>query len=115
MLRDDSLSKKIAATISALFLLCFVSACDTRELTSDAFALGKETGTTWRELSTEIEIISSWATDVGETVDIPKVEKEKACQGMWLLVVMHPSMKSVRFFDIFSSPNVGQPTRSHIP
>jgi hypothetical protein len=86
MLREDTLSKKIAATISALFLLCFVSACDTRELTSDAFALGKETGTTWRELSTEIEIISSWATDVGETVDIPKVEKEKACQGMWLLV-----------------------------
>jgi hypothetical protein len=66
-----------------VFLL---SACDTREFTSDAFSLGKETGTTWRELSAEIEVISSWATDVGETVDIPKVEKEKACQGMWLLV-----------------------------
>jgi len=64
----------------------FLTACDTREFTSDAYSLGKETGTTWRELSTEVEVISSWATEAGETVDIPAVEKEKACQAMWLIV-----------------------------
>jgi len=64
----------------------FLTACDTREFTSDAYSLGKETGTTWRELSTEVEVISSWATEAGETLDIPAVEKEKACQAMWLIV-----------------------------
>lgn len=86
MLREKPAKKIILFTSLALSMSLSVSACDTREFTSDAFALGKETGTTWRELSSEIEVISSWATDVGETVDIPKVEKEKACQGMWLLV-----------------------------
>lgn len=81
-LTNRSLGLKIVLLIFVLLL----TACDTRQLTSDAYSLGKETGTTWRELSTEIEVISSWATEAGETVEIPEVEKEKACQAMWLIV-----------------------------
>lgn len=86
MFRLDSVNRKSNWKAVFLFVALLLTACDTRELTSDAYSLGKETGTTWRELSTEIEVISSWATEAGETVDIPKVEKEKACQAMWLIV-----------------------------
>ena len=73
----------------SLLLSCAlsVSSCSTKELTSEAYRFGKETGTKWRELASEIEALSSWAgEESGESLKIPEVEKESACKAMWLII-----------------------------
>ena len=73
----------------SLLLSCalIVSSCSTKELTSEAYRFGKETGTKWRELTSEIEALSSWAgEESGESLEIPEVEKESACKAMWLII-----------------------------
>ena len=73
----------------SLLLSCalIVSSCSTKELTSEAYRFGKETGTKWRELASEIEALSSWAgEESGESLEIPEVEKESACKAMWLIL-----------------------------
>ena len=72
----------------SLLLSCalIVSSCSTKELTSESYRFGKETGTKWRDLTSEIEALSSWAGEgSGESLEIPKVEKESACNAMWLI------------------------------
>ena len=73
----------------SLLLSCalIVSSCSTKELTSEAYRFGTETGTKWRELASEIEALSSWAgEESGESLEIPEVEKESACKAMWLII-----------------------------
>jgi len=70
-----------------LVLALLLSSCSTRELTSESYRFGKETGTNWRELTSEIEAISAWAGEAtGESLEIPEVEKESACKAMWLII-----------------------------
>ena len=70
-----------------LVLALLLSSCSTRELTSESYKFGKETGTNWRELTSEIDVISSWVgAESGETIEIPEVEKEIACKAMWLII-----------------------------
>lgn len=64
-----------------------VTSCSSRDLTSEAYRFGKETGTNWRELTAEVEALSAWASEEsGQAVEIPEVEKKSACKAMWLLV-----------------------------
>lgn len=68
-------------------LTLMLSACDVQGLSSDAYILGKETGATWRDLSDEIEVISSWVDEEsGDLNAISETDKLQACRGMWLLV-----------------------------
>jgi len=72
-----------------LLLSCVLinSSCSTKELTSEAYRFGKETGTKWRELTSEIEALSSWVgEESGGSLEIPEVEKESACKAMWLII-----------------------------
>ena len=71
-----------------LLLALFTStACDPLKVTSQAYQLGRETGAGWRDLSKEINEISSWATEPGESpIKITEVDKLGACRAMWLLV-----------------------------
>ena len=74
----------ILAVGSTLFLL---TSCNPKELTSEAYALGKQSGQDWRDLTTEVEILSQWVGESsGEPVEIPKVEKLAACRAMWVLI-----------------------------
>jgi len=54
-------NNSLASLILPLTLM--LSACDVQGLSSDAYILGKETGATWRDLSDEIEVISSWVDE----------------------------------------------------
>ncbi len=75
---------KFIAAISILFLL---TSCDPKELTSEAYALGKQSGEDWRNLVSEVEVLSQWAGESsGETIEIPNVEKKSACRAMWILI-----------------------------
>lgn len=79
--------KRNFTAILGLLLIFAITSCDARTFTSDAYALGQETGRDWRELTAEIQEISSWATEeTGEVVEIPEVEKKPACRAMWILV-----------------------------
>lgn len=76
--------KVITLTAVLSFLL---ASCSAKELTSEAYRFGKETGSKWRELSTEVEALSSWVSESsGESLEIPEVEKESACKAMWILI-----------------------------
>lgn len=81
--------QKIKTVQFICLLLSFafmVTSCSTKELTSESYRFGKETGTKWRDLTSEIEALSSWAGEgSGESLEIPKVEKESACNAMWLI------------------------------
>ena len=80
-------SQSIRWVILAIAFSFLFTSCSAKELTSESYRFGKETGQKWRELSSEIEAISSWATEsTGESVEIPEVEKESACQAMWILI-----------------------------
>lgn len=86
MTTNTSLWRKLA-TILGLLLIFAITSCDTRTFTSDAYALGQETGRDWRELTAEIQEISSWATEeTGAVVEIPEVEKKPACRAMWIII-----------------------------
>ena len=77
----------VLSIFSLLISTLLLSSCSTKELTSEAYRFGKETGATWRDLSSEIEVISFWAEeDSGESFEIPEVEKESACRAMWLII-----------------------------
>jgi hypothetical protein len=70
-----------------LVLALLLSSCSTRELTSESYKFGKETGANWRELTSEIDVVSAWVgVESGETIEIPEVEKETACKAMWLII-----------------------------
>ena len=76
---------RIFILVSIFILL--LSSCSTKELTSEAYRFGKETGSKWRDLTAEVEALSTWASDsTGEQVEIPEVEKESACKAMWILI-----------------------------
>ncbi len=82
---------KWASNTSLAFLVfsltLMLSACDVPGLSSDAYKLGKETGATWRDLSGEIEVISSWVEEESSELNaISETDKLQACRGMWLLV-----------------------------
>jgi hypothetical protein len=69
--------------ISSLLL----SSCSAKELTSEAYRFGKETGEKWRDLSSEIESLSSWANEESDgSIEIPAIERESACKAMWLII-----------------------------
>lgn len=77
------------SSIVCLFVVIalLLSSCSTKELTSESYRFGKETGTNWRELTSEIEEITSWVdAQSGESLEIPDVEKESACKAMWLII-----------------------------
>lgn len=80
--------KKAALPILVLLISSFLlPSCSTKELTSEAFRFGKETGAKWRDLSNEIEAISSWANEESEgSLEIPEAERESACKAMWLII-----------------------------
>ena len=76
---------KISSLVIAICLT--LSSCSAKQLTSEAYRFGKETGTNWRELSAEIEALSNWANEEsGQSLEIPDVEKESACKAMWILI-----------------------------
>lgn len=78
---------KKVAILAALSSLILLTSCDPKELTSEAYALGKQSGQDWRDLISEVEVLSQWTGESsGETVEIPKVEKLAACRAMWLLI-----------------------------
>ena len=80
--------KKISFVTSILLMSSIaLTSCSSRDLTSEAYRFGKETGTKWRELTAEVDALSQWANEEsGQVVEIPEVEKESACKAMWLLV-----------------------------
>lgn len=79
-------SKSSIVCLSVVIAL-LLSSCSTKELTSESYRFGKETGTNWRELTSEIEAITSWVdAQSGESLEIPDVEKESACKAMWLII-----------------------------
>jgi len=84
------MSKKSSKTSMVLIFVVIaflLSSCSTRELTSESYRFGKETGANWQELSSEVEAISSWVGEAsGDSLEIPEVEKESACQAMWLII-----------------------------
>ena len=88
--RGGFLSKKSFKTsILALFVVIalLLSSCSSKEFTSESYRFGKEIGSSWRELTGEIEALSSWAgAESGESLEIPQVEKESACKAMWLII-----------------------------
>lgn len=84
MFKKFSKSSTICLFVVIALLL---SSCSTKELTSESYRFGKETGTNWRELTSEIEAITSWVdAQSGESLEIPDVEKESACKAMWLII-----------------------------
>lgn len=79
-------SKSSIVCLSVVIAL-LLSSCSTKELTSESYRFGKETGANWRELTSEIEAITSWVdAQSGESLEIPDVEKESACKAMWLII-----------------------------
>lgn len=77
------------SSILCLFVVIalLLSSCSTKELTSESYRFGKETGTNWRELTSEIEALTSWVdAQSEESLEIPDVEKESACKAMWLII-----------------------------
>jgi hypothetical protein len=81
-------TKRATLTILILFIVTLLlPSCSTKELTSEAYRFGKETGLNWRDLSNEIEAISSWANQGTEdSFEIPEAERESACKAMWLII-----------------------------
>ena len=81
-------SKTNFIAIPILFASALVlSSCSAKQLTSEAYRFGEQTGTKWRELSAEVEALSTWASEEGgQAVEIPEVEKESACNAMWILI-----------------------------
>lgn len=80
-------SRKSRSLILISIFTLLLSSCSTKGLTSEAYRFGKETGSKWRELTSEVEALSTWASDsTGEEVEIPEVEKESACKAMWILI-----------------------------
>lgn len=76
--------KFVSLFLAISFLL---TSCSTRDITSESYRFGKETGSGWRELTTEIEALSEWANEgTGEKIEIPEADKKDVCQLMWLLV-----------------------------
>lgn len=79
--------KRGCLAFSLFSLLLFSTACNPLRMTSPAYELGKETGSSWRDLSNEIQEISSWVETTGEDpLQITQVEKLDACRAMWLIV-----------------------------
>jgi hypothetical protein len=81
-------TKKDFVLIPILLLSSLVlSSCSAKQLTSEAYRFGKDTGTKWRELSSEVEALSTWAGEESDqAIEIPEVEKESACKAMWILI-----------------------------
>lgn len=68
-------------------ITAFSTGCESRELTSEAFKFGKETGSKWRDLANEFEVFSTWIQDeTGEKTEIPDVEKTSACRALWIAI-----------------------------
>lgn len=90
--KGDILKYSSARKLPRIFTFFLVSSlllssCSTRDITSESYRLGKETGSGWRELTTEIEALSEWANQsTGEKFEIPQSDKKDVCQLMWLLV-----------------------------
>lgn len=87
-LEVDSMSKRnIGLTILFLVTSTLASSCGPRELTSEAYKFGKDTGAKWRDLADEFEVFSTWIQgETGEEVSIPDVEKKSACRAMWIAI-----------------------------
>jgi hypothetical protein len=87
MLKPIRRRRVILPIFVLLISTLLLSSCSTKELTSEAYRFGKETGAKWRDLSNEIEAISSWANEESEgSFEIPEAERESACKAMWLII-----------------------------
>ena len=53
---------------------------------SNAYKFGKETGSKWRDLSSEIEVLATWFSENNVDATLPEVDKENACKAMWLAI-----------------------------
>lgn len=86
LFKSQESSKNFLAPVFLVVAL-LLSSCSMRELTSESYKFGKETGTNWRELTSEIDVLTSWVgAESGESIEIPEVEKETACKAMWLVI-----------------------------
>lgn len=82
-----SLLGRVIAFLAMLGVLIFNSACDARQISSEAYQLGMKSGADWRELATEVQVLSVWAEEeLGENLSIPETEKRTACRAMWLII-----------------------------
>ena len=88
MQKKSKLKKRKVGAISLFLAISFlVSSCGPRELTSEAYKFGKETGSKWRDLANEFEVFATWfEVETGEEVSIPDVEKKAACRAMWIAI-----------------------------
>lgn len=77
----------LCLSLTLAVITVFSAGCESRELTSEAFKFGKETGSKWRDLANEFEVFSTWIQDeTGEKTEIPDVEKTSACRALWIAI-----------------------------
>lgn len=87
-IKVDLMSKRnIGLIVLFLSISILTTSCGPRELTSEAYKFGKDTGAKWRDLADEFEVFSTWIQDeTGEEVSVPDVEKKSACRAMWIAI-----------------------------